>query len=143
MIQIKTIIILSHLLVTFGWGDPQEANQIAVTQWDGGTIWIAHSHLAGGLFHEISLGDSVHVVDEAGELIEYVVTQQGEYLFVGAPTLNGLLWVGDQKLRRTEVVKLYSDPRGIVLVTCYPRYGTTTGQRVLKLLPKELFAGGL
>lgn len=135
--QIKYLFILSHLLISILWVDPKGAEQVAVIDWVGGTIGLAHNYMSGEHFHDLQLGDTIYIVNEDHELVKLQVVMRGEYLFEGEPSVTGNLWVDGGMITISQLIEKYSSPGSLTLITCWPRGGETTGQLILKLSPVQ------
>ena len=135
--QIKYLFILSHLLISILWVDPKGADQVAVIDWVGGTIGLAHNYMSGEHFHDLQVGDTIYVVNEDLKLIKLQVVKRGEYLFEGEVSVTGSLRVDGNLITLSQLIEMYSEKGSLTLITCWPRVGETTGQLILKLSPVE------
>lgn len=100
--------------------DPSGAQEIALTQWGGAYIGVAHNNKAGAVFYE---ADIVRVLIN-GEWADYQVAESGVYICdTVTPNCNDETFL-----------KMY-ETGAVILATCWPRGGMTKGQWIIKLLP--------
>ena len=117
-----TAFIISHLLFFPSpiYRDPSGAQEIALTQWGEAHIGVAHNNKAGSSFYE---ADTVRVLIN-NEWRYYEVVESGIYLCeTPRPNCND------------ETFKRMYEPGAVILATCWPRWGVTRGQWIIKMLP--------
>ena len=106
-------------------------------QFANSAIVYGHNYLDGGEFYSLNDGDNVAVYFADGSAKVYTVTDVQAYAAQSTTMANTgedfPLRVGSEWMTVTQVIDSMSFDGSIVLITCYPAKGITTGRLFVQL----------
>ncbi len=112
------------------------ANLSSLT-FNNSAIVYGHNYLDGGEFYRLDMSDKVAVYFADGSAKVYTVTDVQAYAAQSTELANTgedfPLRVGDKWMTVTQVIDSLSFDGSIVLITCYPAKGITTGRLFVQL----------